>query len=101
MMAKFQQTLRNARFIGEMAFKGLEREIRSRFVRPQGEHHRQHMEPNAVESAAVEVAEPFEGYGPSRRARSLSSRKSGLRRSVSLPRPMRLPPGVAEASCRR
>ena len=62
-MVKFQQTLRNARFIGEMAFKGLEREIRSRFVRPQGEHHPEHVEPNAVESAAVEVAEPFEGYG--------------------------------------
>ena len=65
-MVKFQQTLRNARFIGEMAFKGLEREIRSRFVRPQGEHHPEHVAPNAVESAAVEVAEPFDPHDPVR-----------------------------------
>ena len=62
-MVKFQQTLRNARFIGEMALKGLEREIRSRFVRPQEEHHDKHVSPSAKESSATEIAEPFEGYG--------------------------------------
>lgn len=56
-----RQTLRNARFIGEMAFKGLEREIRARISRPSA--------PKMVESPVVpdvaettEVVRPFEGY---------------------------------------
>jgi hypothetical protein len=36
-IVKIQQTLRNARFIGEMAFKGIEREIRSRLSPPRSE----------------------------------------------------------------
>jgi hypothetical protein len=62
-MVKFQQTLRNARFIGEMAFKGLEREIRSRLVKAQGEQRSDVVSPSTTESIAVEVSEPFEGYG--------------------------------------
>ena len=56
---KIQQTLRNARFIGEMALKGVEREIRRRLtpappVQVDGED---------VPQLRNSVAEPFEGYG--------------------------------------
>ena len=55
---KIQQTLRNARFIGEMALKGVEREIRRRLtpappVQVDGED---------VPQLRTSVAEPFEGY---------------------------------------
>ena len=56
---KIQQTLRNARFIGEMAFKGVEREIRRRLTPAP-----------PVKSVSEEIlqedttiTEPFEGYG--------------------------------------
>lgn len=56
---KIQQTLRNARFIGEMAFKGVEREIRKRLtptspVKGYAEE---------IPQEETTIAEPFEGYG--------------------------------------
>jgi hypothetical protein len=59
-IVKIQQTLRNARFIGEMAFKGIEREIRSRLSPPRSE-----VASNPVVSHQdrESVSEPFDGYG--------------------------------------
>lgn len=56
---KIQQTLRNARFIGEMAFKGVEREIRKRLIPPP-------VAPLVEDKLAtpfVDSEEPLTGYG--------------------------------------
>ena len=58
---KIRETLRNARFIGEMTAKGLERHVRA-MLAPQ------HHEPTPLTSAAKShdpipsMTEPFEGY---------------------------------------
>ena len=56
---KIQQTLRNARFIGEMAFKGVEREIR-KLITPAPPVK---SDVEEIPKVDTKIAEPFEGYG--------------------------------------
>lgn len=56
---KIHQTLRNARFIGEMAVKGVERQIRSLLTPPVQSHQPETKQPATTTSS---LDEPFEGY---------------------------------------
>ena len=56
---KIHETLRNARFIGEMAAKGVERQIRSLLSPPVQSRNPEDRQPVTSETS---FDEPFEGY---------------------------------------